>query len=401
MLPSPRGDRVTFRYDGLDGRRRSTHVAFSEPATSRGRRPARAATRAGCRRQLHWELVSPAAARARWRSGDEPPPDRTARRRAEPPTHRRFPPTGDEARPPPTTPGARHDRDRPDHELSTCHQPSVADLRLLINDGPGPGERYVAAGVPWFTTLFGRDAIIAAFQSLAFRPQLAVETLDVLAALQATEVDDWRDAEPGKILHELRTGEMARTGELPLAPYYGSVDATPLWLILLAATFDWTGDRGLVDRLWPNALRALDWIDRLRRPRRRRVRRVRAPARRAGLRQPGLEGLERRDPRPARRDRRRADRAGRGPGLRVRREAPDGRPRPDRAATRPSRRGSSDEAESSGHGSRTRSGSPTCGYYAMALDGTAGGRRDRLQRRPVPVVRHRRPRARARRRRPA
>ena len=86
--------------------------------------------------------------------------------------------------------------------------------------------------MPWFATLFGRDAIIASLQSLAFRPQIAIETLDVLAAYQATEVDDWRDAEPGKILHELRTGEMAGAGELPHTPYYGSIDSTPLWLIL-------------------------------------------------------------------------------------------------------------------------------------------------------------------------
>ncbi len=135
------------------------------------------------------------------------------------------------------------------------------DLRLLSTDGPSPGERYVAAGVPWYATLFGRDAIITALQTLAFEPRLAVEALEVLAARQATVVDDWRDAEPGKILHELRTGEMARAGELPHTPYYGSVDATPLWLVLLGATYDWTGDLGMVDRLWPNALAALRWID--------------------------------------------------------------------------------------------------------------------------------------------
>ncbi|MEJ7749382.1 MAG: amylo-alpha-1,6-glucosidase, partial [Candidatus Limnocylindrales bacterium] len=150
-----------------------------------------------------------------------------------------------------------------DHELfNLVIKRSVSDLRLLVNDGPGPEQRYVAAGVPWFTTLFGRDSLISAFQALAFRPQLAIETLSVLAAYQATAIDDWRDAEPGKILHELRTGEMAAAGELPHTPYYGSVDSTPLWLILLGATFDWTGDVALVDRLWPNALAALDWIDR-------------------------------------------------------------------------------------------------------------------------------------------
>lgn len=139
---------------------------------------------------------------------------------------------------------------------------SVADMRLLLMDGPDPGEHYLAAGVPWFATLFGRDAIISAYEAIAFRPQLAVDTLEVLAARQATKDDPSADAEPGKILHEHRTGEMSRSGELPYAAYYGSVDATPLWLILLGETYDWTGDIGLVDRLWPNVLAALGWIDR-------------------------------------------------------------------------------------------------------------------------------------------
>ncbi len=138
----------------------------------------------------------------------------------------------------------------------------LTDLRLLLNDGPDPGERYVAAGVPWFATLFGRDALITAYEAMAVRPGLAVETLEVLATHQATIDDPEHDAEPGKIPHELRTGEMAGTGELPFGAYYGSVDATPLWLVLLGETFDWTGDTALVDRLWPNAMAALDWIDR-------------------------------------------------------------------------------------------------------------------------------------------
>ncbi len=139
---------------------------------------------------------------------------------------------------------------------------SVADLRLLLNDGPDQGEQYLAAGVPWFATLFGRDSIISAYEAIAFRPKLAVDTLEVLAARQATGDDPAADAEPGKILHEYRTGEMARSGELPYAAYYGSVDSTPLWLNLLGETFDWTGDDALVDRLWPNVLAALGWIDR-------------------------------------------------------------------------------------------------------------------------------------------
>ena len=240
--------------------------------------------------------------------------------------------------------GARHDggRQRPRAVQPRRSSGRVADLRLLVNEGPGPNERYVAAGVPWFATLFGRDAIISAIQSLAFRPQLAVETLSVLAAYQATEIDDWRDAEPGKILHELRAARWPTAGELPHTPYYGSVDSTPLWLILLGATFDWTGDRALLDRLWPNAMAALEWIDRYGDRGRGRVRRVRAPLR-ARPPEPGLEGLERRDPGPGRDRGPAADRARRGPGLRLRREAADGRPRArprrDRAGDPPRHRG--------------------------------------------------------------
>jgi glycogen debranching enzyme len=136
-----------------------------------------------------------------------------------------------------------------------------ADLNLLVNDGPGRDERYVAAGVPWFSCLFGRDSIITSLQLLMIRPEIAQATLSVLARLQATELDEFRDAAPGKILHELRTGELARTDEIPHTPYYGTVDATPLWLMLLDEYERWTGDAELVDKLWPNALAALDWMD--------------------------------------------------------------------------------------------------------------------------------------------
>jgi glycogen debranching enzyme len=137
----------------------------------------------------------------------------------------------------------------------------MTDLRLLVDTGPLPGERYIAAGIPWYDTLFGRDAILTALQMLLIRPRIARDTLTVLARLQATERDDRRDAQPGKILHELRTGELAAVGEIPHTPYYGSVDATPLWLVLLGEYHLWTGDAELVDRLWPAVLAALGWID--------------------------------------------------------------------------------------------------------------------------------------------
>jgi len=149
-----------------------------------------------------------------------------------------------------------------DHELiNEVIRRSLDDLCLLESTDP-IGDRFIAAGVPWFTTLFGRDSLITSLQTVSFAPRLAIQSLEILAKRQATAVDVWRDAEPGKILHEFRTGEMSRTGELPFAPYYGSIDSTPLWLILLGETHDWTGDDGLVDRLWPNALAALEWIDR-------------------------------------------------------------------------------------------------------------------------------------------
>ncbi len=138
----------------------------------------------------------------------------------------------------------------------------LADLDLLVTPGPGTGERFLAAGVPWFTALFGRDAILAALAALPFDPSLAVDTLRVLARLQADADEPDRDAEPGKIPHEVRGGEMARTGEVVFGRYYGSADATPLWLVLLGETHDWTGDGALVEELWPNALRALAWVER-------------------------------------------------------------------------------------------------------------------------------------------
>jgi glycogen debranching enzyme len=129
-------------------------------------------------------------------------------------------------------------------------------LRIPFGD-----EHVIAAGIPWFATLFGRDSIIAAYQTLSLNPELAKDTLRVLARNQASEVDDWRDAQPGKILHESREGEMTRCGEVPFGPYYGSVDATPLWLILLSETFNWTSDEALAREMLPHVYRALDWID--------------------------------------------------------------------------------------------------------------------------------------------
>ncbi len=120
----------------------------------------------------------------------------------------------------------------------------------------------VSAGVPWFSALFGRDSLITASQTLMLNPQIAKETLMLLATYQGKIEDDWREEEPGKILHELRLGEMARCQEIPHTPYYGTVDATPLWLMLYAEYYAWTHDQETQEQLWPNALAAMEWIDR-------------------------------------------------------------------------------------------------------------------------------------------
>lgn len=135
---------------------------------------------------------------------------------------------------------------------------SVADLAALqLRDDGGPP--LLAAGMPWFMTVFGRDTIITSLQTLLLGPELAVGALDALSALQATADDASIDAEPGKIVHEVREGRAADTW---FARYYGTVDATPLFLVLLHEAWRWTDDTALVRRLRGPALAALDWLDR-------------------------------------------------------------------------------------------------------------------------------------------
>lgn len=136
---------------------------------------------------------------------------------------------------------------------------SLVDLRTLRSSLRG--QYYFAAGVPWFVTLFGRDSLIAALETLAFEPGIAADTLRLLASYQGQKIDHYKDEQPGKILHELRVGEMARLNEIPHTPYYGTVDATPLFLILLGRHAAWTGDLTLFNDLRANVELALTWID--------------------------------------------------------------------------------------------------------------------------------------------
>jgi glycogen debranching enzyme len=136
---------------------------------------------------------------------------------------------------------------------------SLRDLRALATRTDG-GE-IIQAGIPWYATVFGRDSLITSHQLLSINPRPARETLRFLARYQGTEVDDWRDEQPGKILHEVRRGELAGAGIVPHTPYYGSVDATPWFLIVFAQHLRWTGDRAFAEELLPAAEAALRWID--------------------------------------------------------------------------------------------------------------------------------------------
>ncbi len=145
------------------------------------------------------------------------------------------------------------------HVFNKVFLRSLSDLRMLYMLS---GEDvFYSAGVPWYDAMFGRDSIISSVQVIPYNPTISKSTLQVLARYQGKRNDAWRDEEPGKIMHELRVGEKANLNAIPQTPYYGSVDATPLFLIGVAEHIDWTGDMGLFHELEPNIEAALAWID--------------------------------------------------------------------------------------------------------------------------------------------
>jgi glycogen debranching enzyme len=149
------------------------------------------------------------------------------------------------------------------YDLRRTYHRSLVDLAALRFYSKACGDTSIlAAGLPWFMALFGRDSLITSYQIMPFLPELARTTLRALATTQATAWDDFRDAEPGKILHEMRQGELAKFSEQPHSPYYGSADSTPLFLIVLDEYERWTGDEQTVRELEPAARAALEWMDR-------------------------------------------------------------------------------------------------------------------------------------------
>jgi glycogen debranching enzyme len=233
--------RVLLRYTGLDGRVRETALVFDPPPATLTERNAA------------WNVALSA--------GERRPLFVTVQCGVAPPADHRFVPNLRRAHRARLQSARRRTGVRTSNAIFNellCR--SMADLAMLETSTPhGP---YPYAGIPWFSTAFGRDGIVTAIEMLAFDPELARGVLSLLAAHQARDVDAARDAEPGKILHETRSGEMAVLREVPFGLYYGSVDATPLFVMLAGLWFERTQDRATLEALWPNVVAALEWIDR-------------------------------------------------------------------------------------------------------------------------------------------
>jgi glycogen debranching enzyme len=242
LLAEERHDgNVRIRYEGLDGVERVTEILFDPPPTL-----------IASHRALY-ELTLAPAARARIRvtaSARRAPAPEPA-----PPLEAALP----KLRALSTPLRAEAARIVSDNEgFNALLARSLVDLEMLLTVTPQGRVPY--AGVPWYVAPFGRDAVIVALQLLPYHAQVAAGTLRFLAAWQGRRIDDFLDEEPGKILHEYRRGEMANCREIPFIPYYGSVDATPLFVVLLGAYVRWTGDLVLARELWPSARAALGWM---------------------------------------------------------------------------------------------------------------------------------------------
>ncbi|GBQ65825.1 amylo-alpha-1,6-glucosidase [Ameyamaea chiangmaiensis NBRC 103196] len=243
--PEIHADRVLLSYDGLDNRRRTTMLRFSpEPESLTASKASfRFSLAPGERILVHYEIEC------------DPAPDQPHS------PGREFLFAAVEARRALRLSSSRAAAIATSNEIfNEAIRRCVCDIYMLLTDKPtGP---YPYAGVPWFSTAFGRDALITAMQTLWLDPAISRGVLNYLALHQADREDPVADAEPGKILHEVRHGEMAELGEVPFRHYYGSVDSTPLFVMLAGEYLERTGDVALMSRLWPNIERAIEWIDR-------------------------------------------------------------------------------------------------------------------------------------------
>jgi glycogen debranching enzyme len=238
------GKTVRLGYRGLDGVVRTTTLSFDPPPARLDTESAEYRLMLAPRERLEVAVIVTAG-----REPAPPPPrslafhDAASRRRA---VVERL--DMEAAR-------IRTSHDRFDHWLSR----SRADLHLLLTETP---EGFVPdAGIPWYVAPFGRDGVISALQALPFEPEIARGVLRYFARHQGTVDDPFTDQEPGKILHELRRGEMAAVREVPFIPYYGSIDATPLYVMLAAEHLRWTHDVDFAREIWPAVERALAWME--------------------------------------------------------------------------------------------------------------------------------------------
>jgi glycogen debranching enzyme len=245
--PSWEGDRLRLRYDGADGTVRRTDVQLWRHPDGVDEKSARFA--------LHLEPGAEeeiALSISLHESPRDAPPPAAPKKPDLAQLERRQRALGAERR-------QGYTEVRADHPaLERVVARSLRDLAMLRSELSN--SAFYAAGVPWFVALFGRDSILVALQTLAYDPEMAAETLRLLACHQGRADDPSRDEEPGKILHEYRVGELAHVGAIPHTPYYGTVDATPLFLVLVARHAAWTGSMDLFHELRPNVDAALEWI---------------------------------------------------------------------------------------------------------------------------------------------
>jgi glycogen debranching enzyme len=240
------GEMLTFRYDGADGHVRTAALHFSRPPDARHQ--GELTYRLCLQHQQHWQLKVTCELHDARTGHLESRPDRSGGARAKDREHAQ---SGSLAG------GTQIETSNPlFNEIITR---SFLDLHMLSMRQQG--DVFFAAGVPWYVALFGRDSLVTSIQMAAFEPEVGANTLRVLASHQGTRVDDWRDEQPGKILHELRVDELATLNEIPQTPYFGSVDSTPLFLVLLGLHSAWIGSLDVFEELRDNVYRALAWID--------------------------------------------------------------------------------------------------------------------------------------------